>query len=1029
MNRSIISAVLSVAMVILMSSAAHALLAPHVYTCDNCHAMQQSATILGTVDACLTCHNPTGSAAHMPFESGDMSNRFNSVPNMAKGTQSSHNWDAVLPFDQRAVVQEPLNGNLYIGYNNVSLAGTVSCERCHNVKSASNSTPGVDKPFLRIPNNTDQLCLDCHRDRNKPNSQTGTHPVAYRAYSTVYKGNTSAFRKVPATANPSNYTSKIGNYLKSGLIVCSTCHAPHYADSSSATFDNRSTAAGYLNYTAANKKVMNQFAKSSGDLLRTDMYGKNATDVNICSSCHKETAQLPHNKLGQGVQCLHCHGGHVDNALDGLAPNRFLIERFINVSTPFGKVVNKKVVFNSATSLKFKAADGTGICQACHAVPTGTNWPSQHAVVNAKDTTCTGCHSHNNGFSAGNCTNCHGQPPVSLATTAPGGYTRNEANNPHATHAGKGLNYSFQCRECHYDGISGSNHAQGSFQDVFVDTTGSIGEAVGRKNTTADYNTTSYTCSNVYCHSNGNPRGGTPVYTPVVWDNGKGSIVGTPGECSACHGFGATLTSNAHDRHVIDGGYNCDTCHNSTVDATNKISTTGLLLHANGAKDVALKAGGVYTSSTATCTNNCHTNTGGTTPIRAAVWTDTVTGAAYCGSCHASAPSSGAHNTHFSAVQGPNLGTNESICNTCHTYTGPLSATHPNGLPISMKATPCAPCHPNTVPVWTDPALNTCQSCHMGIASVVNGFTAPLKDNTLYNASTHAYSCGLCHDGAAPHIGAGPDQKRLKSPVNTLCNQCHVTGSISNPNRTDLLTHTAFTHYTTTVANKCSACHEVHGTTNLNQIRTVINGVAITFTNLSTGFIKSTAPYDGFCQVCHTRTSVYKKGQAVAGNGHDQRNCLNCHMHKVYPNYAATFAFQGIGGCTACHGYPPVQNTTGMKVLGNYTGAKLENYSGGGGAHSVAGHLVPTISPTLQFAGCNNCHYNTSPNGTHNQGGTAPFKPSKVNVTVDPKYKFNSAQPITYSGTMIDPPARNTTGTCSNVSCHFQPSPKWSTER
>src|SRR5690349_322725 len=109
MNRSIITALLSVAMVVVMSSAAHALLAPHVYTCDNCHAMQETATVLGTVPACLTCHNSPGAAGRMPMDRGVMSNRFGTTPDTPPGSWSTHNWEAQVPFAPASMAQEAID--------------------------------------------------------------------------------------------------------------------------------------------------------------------------------------------------------------------------------------------------------------------------------------------------------------------------------------------------------------------------------------------------------------------------------------------------------------------------------------------------------------------------------------------------------------------------------------------------------------------------------------------------------------------------------------------------------------------------------------------------------------------------------------------------------------------------------------------------------------------------------------------------------------------------------------------------------
>src|SRR5690349_19193004 len=103
MNRSIISALLSVAMVLVMSSAAHALF-KHIYSCANCHVMQDTASPITRENACLTCHNTAGVEARLPMDNGFMSNRFGSVPDAPDGPWSSHNWRAVAPYPAKAMV-------------------------------------------------------------------------------------------------------------------------------------------------------------------------------------------------------------------------------------------------------------------------------------------------------------------------------------------------------------------------------------------------------------------------------------------------------------------------------------------------------------------------------------------------------------------------------------------------------------------------------------------------------------------------------------------------------------------------------------------------------------------------------------------------------------------------------------------------------------------------------------------------------------------------------------------------------------
>ena len=1058
MNRSFLVVLLSVTMVVMMSvsSQAATLVWPHSF-CDNCHGMQDASNLLGSVNACIECHNTSGAAAKKPFDPGDMSNRFGTAANQpATGTHSTHNYlaqatkqaDGSYVYVQ-ANVLDSVDPVMAVG--SAKEVGATSCERCHNVKISTNNTYDIDKPFLRKPNSNDELCLDCHRNRNQLTSLNGTHPVGV-AYSTAYSNDTTAFRKVPTTPNPANYTSKLGNYLKNGNVVCMTCHAPHFADSNSATFDNASTAGGYSNLTSA-RFYNGRFAKSTGNLLRTDAKAAGAkdTDINLCNSCHKETKEKNHNSKNQNIQCIDCHDAHVDNTPDGSAPNQSLLRRTLtNISTSTGLILSKTVYFNATKGLNYLSPDGTGICQGCHTPPTGGNLPVQHSLQVATAADCSACHNHKSGFAPARCDACHGYPPPPKAAA---GYTGDETVSPHMTHAGNvsgtdAADYAFGCQQCHYSGTRIDKHAMGSYQDVFVDSTGTIGAATGYPNITTDYNKTTTTCNNVYCHSNGAPRGGTIAFAPPQWSWGKGALAG---KCYSCHGGlkgdSTVIATNAHSRHVTDYGFTCQTCHADTVDGTNAITANGKkVAHVNGVKDVVFNKPTTYTgtfngsfaTSTATCSVSCHQDGLGGSPLRQPLWTEAAAnkGANYCGSCHAAAPTSNQHTVHFSAAYGPQLGTSSTICSTCHNYAD-KAPTHANGT-VDLLASPCAGCHPNTTPLWSAGSTVTCESCHVGKASVVTTpggtYTAPLKNS--FAASRHGQVAGVnvcttCHDANAAHIGASGQKRLLAYTGANQCDQCHTaagTSAFKTQSSAWMSVH-AFNHYTAasalkTTASGCTGCHDPHEGGNLHMIRMTINGQTVTLSNISSGFIEQTptgtgGTYRGLCQVCHTKTLHYRNnGNMDLHNG--GKWCLNCHSHKT--------GFAPNGSCNACHGYPPVQTLSGIATMGNFTGAKLENYSGGGGAHTVPGHMLKGVKPTQSFTACKACHYDAASVSPHPQGGI-PMKPGSVRVVVDPQYRFNRDLPITYSGTLVNPPARNITGSCSNVSCHFKPSPKWSSER
>ena len=139
--------------------------------------------------------------------------------------------------------------------------------------------------------------------------------------------------------------------------------------------------------------------------------------------------------------------------------------------------------------------------------------------------------------------------------------------------------------------------------------------------------------------------------------------------------------------------------------------------------------------------------------------------------------------------------------------------------------------------------------------------------------------------------------------------------------------------------------------------------------------------------------------------------------------------------CDSCHGYPPVARNVGYALksnigrLNNYTGAKFEDYSGGGGAHSVFAHVSPTAKPLDGFNACTTCHAQ----GSSSHNGTTPVKANIANVTVKmvqtKQFVSGPGKFSVYTSAKFTAPPTNKTGTCFNVNCHIGKSPKWSTEK
>lgn len=745
---------------------------PHEFTCGTCHTSHKVLGSTGYNNICMNCHRGgeprTGSKSFAPGDAADPFGLYTTdVSN--RWLQISHRWDGA-DINPRAGAEPPALAPMTSVRKRA--ANALACIRCHNPHSQENS------PFLRVANDSDQMCLDCHRSRNTADHAKGTHPVGID-YQQKASAQPAAFNAVPLNANPSNPTSAMK--LPGGKVVCSTCHGVHATDSSSSTFDNFSSLP-YLK-------------PSDGNLLRTDLRAATADGLNICTTCH--AGKVAHNGRGQNIQCTDCHGAHVDSG-DGSIPNVWLVKR--DMENERGAVL-----FTSMTNKNYLAADGSGVCQSCHAVPTGSGYQFHLTETNA---TCNNCHAHGNStgsFSVDpvkSCTACHGYPPMANVAGA-GGYApgynsstsfTDESASGHGSHASSP--YQKACNNCH----QGNSHQTGTFQDVFVDTVGTVAASGGM---TPVYNKSAQTCATVYCHSNANPRGGTMVATTTPsWKAGKGTIIGTAGECGACHsaaGAAAPSWSLSHSKHINGYGANlnftCTTCHAGTASANSAIFNTmsARSLHTNGRKDVifnSFAAGGVWSENSGGCSNlYCHSAVQGASGVGAPdrftpalVWNG---GAMTCGSCHGSMAKMGtmssATGSHKRHVQVYALD-----CATCHgsgysTAGATVSpATHVDGV-ITMALTgiaatngakpayyqgnnapgdgyaTCATvyCHSGVqgkggsgtpvtfaAPVWGGVPL-PCGSCHANMATSTSA-----TGSHVAHAQTAGYGCVTCHSGA-----------------------------------------------------------------------------------------------------------------------------------------------------------------------------------------------------------------------------------------------------------------------------------------
>ncbi len=459
------------------------------------------------------------------------------------------------------------------------------------------------------------------------------------------------------------HTKHVNTYGGNANLSCNTCHS---VTAASNTAINNTQAArtqhpngtknvdlgtfaggSYVSGTGCSATYCHSEGTNTGAGPYTQLATQTWSGSTACDSCHTGgTATGPsytsgspkansHNThvVTNSYTCFECHSATVDasNAIISAANH-----------------VNKSydVAGGKVTSYTY-AVDGGTCSTACH----GATTPKWGTTV-----ACGDCHAVNNTLPPSH--------PTHYGIAANGDRTLDtKVNNTGA--------YVFECGSCH----NNVPHVDGN-KDVAISATWG-GSMDGTK-----------TCSNVYCHSDGN--GGAGAVNPQ-W-------AVTTMTCGSCHA--AEPTTGKHSVHAGsspgDYNYRCAECHAVTVtDAPDaSIAINDKYQHVDKTKDVDWGVknsdGSPYDNVTGTCANiYCHSNGQvGSQPYTAVAtpqWG--YAGTFGCSECHngGSGINSNAHDKHLSIQNGTVVGRNVQ-CGECHIVTsganaGPVDpANHVNKL-------------------------------------------------------------------------------------------------------------------------------------------------------------------------------------------------------------------------------------------------------------------------------------------------------------------------------------------------------------
>ncbi|MHC4092310.1 MAG: hypothetical protein ACYSVY_18905 [Planctomycetota bacterium] len=473
--------------------------------CARCHDVDGQpgghiGLIEGQVNLCLSCHTGAGQAVVSSFRKADAADPFGTNPNAADGRGVSHAWGVPAVNVSADSVGPTPGGEMELHLD----AGNIKCSTCHN---QHNNEAGF--PYLRVGNDGDAMCKECHVPLNEGPGQRGTHPVGFD-----YPGGVGEF---PADVDVAPL------YINDDNVECMTCHAPHFANSGGAN-----EGAG------------------DGMLLRT------ANDATLCQTCHTEHAI---HEVGGPWQptCTDCHDVH-----DPTSENHSLVASQINgTAITFQDNDIGSDGLHDFIHSNHDPASYDGICEACHTGTAHHRNSSDGDHTHQVNTLCIDCHPHNGGFRpmGGSCVDCHNQiqdngdgiPPGGRRAVVPDGTNPNDFGN--TSHHVEGEVDNGDCLVCH----DLSLHQQGRVRlrdPDDPDNPAAVIELIGRPmDDPAEAAAVVPFCLN--CHDDDGDvpfsDGQTPPYVdPAYWNNAAHKLGGTTGMPLTCMGDGGNFGCHAN---------------------------------------------------------------------------------------------------------------------------------------------------------------------------------------------------------------------------------------------------------------------------------------------------------------------------------------------------------------------------------------------------------------------------------------------------------------------------------------------------
>lgn len=838
----------------------------------------------------------------------------------------------------------------------------VSCQSvyCHSNGNPFDGTIAYNNPTW---GGAAMTCSDCHDDAGDDTTLSSNHP---KHVGTLYD------------------------------FSCAECHATTVSDNSTVSNNTlhinaqKDVSISTGDYTAGTRACDNLYCHSDGNGNPPNRaVAWSDSTATACDDCHAgkpgDTLQMisnGHERLANDgwirqYPCEYCHSN--TTAVDGTIKSggyHVNAQKDIAFDAKWNISGNPTASYNSDTKVCdniYCHSDGTTVN------PTITDFPwdvGEHAK-------CDSCHGHK-----GDCESCHTDPVITgwpagkewlnatpmYANTGPG----TDRANSHVRH----LQTDFSCGNCHFSTVVGAceDCHDGGIPTGSMGETGHV-DADYHVNKVKDvvfmdggtYDPVTKRCSNTVCHTGSDPQWGDSASGAVLCLSCHGSTEGDVDDFDAFNDTRAKIdllewADSGHGRQTASGNYSsgnppanfpgnpCWYCHDNDVLHKDENNPYRLVMHPQFENRFVKEC--VY----------CHMEHKD----------------AECLECH-NAP--------------------EGLSHQLTDITAPTYSVDHSAFTDGQTTCLTSGCHPDDA------------STHKTDAGV---WTAQQKED-VRNQYMMMGVCLQCHDDDS----------------NSRCNSCHTwegepednpyrlgydpgTGFIAGSSKASS-THFGHEHWqdyldhgTWKGGKFCWDCHDPHGDSNIYMVQakvaTETEGLFgkplaradVVFTKTVSGadYAKSSAPYNGICNVCHQNADHYRNNY---GDGHRaSRRCTECHEHGFGGGHASGQA------CNECHQNKPIPNHLGfglprdcIKCHDGAINLRMDiSRQFNGQSHHVQG-------VELDNKHCYQCHWEATPEGLidndYHAGYNYKTYASVPNAATDLVVYGDGIRPLNYvEGTSAD---------------------------